>query len=38
VLHVDAALPLLVAAVLTAGTAVAYWAGGAPVRVTGAEA
>jgi uncharacterized membrane protein YoaK (UPF0700 family) len=38
VLHVDVALPLLVAAVLTAGTAAVYWAGGAPVRVTGAEA
>ena len=38
VLHVDAALPLLVAAVLTVGTAAAYAASGAPVRVTGAQA
>ena len=38
VLHVDAALPLLVAAVLTVGTAAAYAASGAPVRVTGARA
>jgi len=32
VLHVDVALPLLVAAVLTVGTAVVYRASGAPVR------
>jgi uncharacterized membrane protein YoaK (UPF0700 family) len=38
VLHVDVALPLLVAAVLTAGTAAAYLASGAPVRATEARA
>ncbi len=38
VLRVDVALPLLVAAVLTVGTAAAYAASGAPVRVTGAQA
>lgn len=34
VLHVNAALPLLVAALLAAGTAVAYAASGAPSQVT----
>jgi uncharacterized membrane protein YoaK (UPF0700 family) len=37
VLHVDVALPLLVAAALTAGTAAAYGASGAPVRGVGAK-
>jgi hypothetical protein len=37
-LHVNVALPLLVAAVLSAGTAAAFGASGAPVRATATEA